>query len=287
VRFEAAVSLSYVDSPPEKVIPILVEGANSEDDYLTSNAAHSFERMDVYPLEALPGFIMILGKQEGKVACKGLRRIGKETVLTFIMALRSEDSGIQSRLTEAFENANYKQADKINLLANLLYADDADICAQAAYSLGTLSPEAADTVPMLIRALWNNDPGVRWNAATALGKLGSKAAAALPALERAADLDDYVDVRKAVLDAIDKIGPFVQDPLPVLIEMLRGDDRQLRGWAVREAGEMGPDAKDTVPALIEILESDISSQLARNIAYTLAAIGPDAKDAVPALSLMR
>lgn len=70
--------------------------------------------------------------------------------------------------------------------------------------------------------------------------------------------------------------------VPALVELLSGDDVQLRGVAAATLWAMGPKAKAAVPALAAAL-SDADLDVRLGSAMALEAIGPDAKDAVPAL----
>jgi len=278
------------------VMPILLQCANSEARDTRDEAVQAFEKMNAYPIEALPGFISMLKEHgwEHSVASKALKAIGYEKILSLIAALRSGNPDLRNSIFETLGKAGYNSTDPVPLIANMLYADDPELRGAAVYSLGLLGPEASGGVPVLIRALWDTDPGTRWNAATALGKIGASASSALPALQEISKNDVSVDVRRAAVDAVNKITPVAIDPVPMLIEMVRGDDEGLRTWAVKALKDKGPDAKAAVPALIELLSIQYSpsistlpdTSLCRDIAYTLAEIGPDAADAVPALSIL-
>lgn len=287
VRFQAAFALADVSPLPEGVRPILIKAANGVDAAMRVEAVSAFTKMRIYPLEATPGFILALagGRDLHEEASKALSGIGTDNLLSLIKMLRSDNPDVRRVVTDTLSGVGFDPSGITKLLVALPYSDDLEVRREAAYSLGLLGPEAAEGVPVLIKLLWDGDAGVRWNAATALGKIGAKASVAITALKEKAEKDASREVRQAAVAALGALEPVASDPMPALIDMLRGDDEGLRYWAVSQLNQMGSDAKKAVPALVELLNADIETELRRDVAYALAQIGPDAADAVPALSI--
>jgi HEAT repeat protein len=70
--------------------------------------------------------------------------------------------------------------------------------------------------------------------------------------------------------------------VPVLTELLKNKEAEIRSDAAQALGELGSAAKEAVPALIESLQ-DRDFSVCRNAAWALGNIGPEAKGAAPAL----
>jgi len=91
-------------------------------------------------------------------------------------------------------------------LVKALQSPDALLRSQAALALGAIEPAAADAVPALITALDDPEWSVRRQTVLALGEIGPAARPAVESLRRLQSSDPNGLVRKAVEQALPKIG---------------------------------------------------------------------------------
>ena len=135
-------------------------------------------------------------------------------------------------------------------------------------------------MPVLEEGLKDKALLVAWNTADAIRRLGPKAKATVPLLTELLKHDDR-DVRIVAAQALSTMGGGRQTGCP-------------RGWLLRQndpaqevqitlaLAQLGPNAKDALPALIERLKN-INVTSRHPLLLTIGAFGSDAKDAVPAL----
>src|SRR5205823_4227922 len=144
----------------------------------------------------------------------------------------------------------------------------------AAAALGDIGPAARDAIPALAEAMKKDtELQVREEAALALG--GSGQAAAVPPLIDVLNGDDE-DVRRLAALALGEIGPAARPAIPSLIKALRADkDYRVRFHAAEALGRMGPEAKVAIPALREALKDD-RPEVSNAAAETLKKIDPEA-----------
>ena len=121
-------------------------------------------------------------------------------------------------------------------------------------------------------------------------------------------------VQLRALGALEEIGPGAKSAIPVLIEMLNGNNKFMRENAAKALGSIGPEARTAIPALEKMLKDpEMANRIAAGKALwqigrskagltslmndaqnwsdmrttsavmALGEIGPDAGDAVPAL----
>ena len=132
--------------------------------------------------------------------------------------------------------------------------------------LGKLGTEA---LPALVQALKDRDKLQRSSAARALGKLGPQAVSAVPDLLEALD-DQDPTVYAEVAWALDQIGP---DAIPGLLAALRSTERARRLTGAWTLGRIGPDAVDAVPLLNELVK-DQDEELRQVASAALKKITP-------------
>jgi HEAT repeat protein/WD40 repeat protein len=218
-----------------------------------SRAAEALGELGPAAISAVPALIGALADQEVFVrsyAARALGKIGggaKATMAALIRALRDRDPLVR---------------------------------AEAAEALGKIDPANRVALFPLIAALRDPELSVRIAAETALGKIGPTARDALPAL--IAGLQDpnvSVDGRDALL-ASALVGG--KDAVPLLVSILKHNDKQLRAFAAAALGKNGPGVKDAAPALITAL-SDQDAEVRRAAALALGQIGVESKDAVRVL----
>ena len=91
--------------------------------------------------------------------------------------------------------------------------------------------------------------------------------------------DEDKNIRRNAAYALARIG---KDAVPALITALKDEDSDVRSNAADALGKIGADAKEAVPVLITALK-DEDNYVRSNAADALGNIGTGAKEAVPAL----
>ena len=91
--------------------------------------------------------------------------------------------------------------------------------------------------------------------------------------------DEDPALRIEATRALEKIGP---PAIPVLMDMLKDKDSQVRGCAACALSNIRPKPRTSVPVFTESLK-DRNEQVRWAAAAALGSMGPDAKAAIPAL----
>lgn len=247
----------------------------------------------------------------------------KDDVPDLIEQLAGDDCDARWWAIVRLQRLEADAAAAVEPLAALLSDGDSAIRCQAVRAMRAIGPAALRALDALIDAVDDEDQETATVAAGALGVFGVDAAAAADKLtkvwrdtERKGDLrssalsalahvaPDAPATHTAILEAMDEQEKFVQmaamralgvcDPLPdeampKLIEALRGEDRDLQGWAAETLVLLGPAGVGAVAALVEVLKDPTRLEERGNpyrrwrAAEALGEIGPAAEDAVPAL----
>jgi hypothetical protein len=117
-------------------------------------------------------------------------------------------------------------------------------------AMGLENPISA-RVHQLVNILEGQFHAERLHALQELGSIGPAAADAVPALVEALK-DQNQDVRGWAVHGLSRIGPAA---MPGLVEALKNQDAGVSGTAARALGRIGPAAADAVPALVEALKN--------------------------------
>ncbi len=151
----------------------------------------------------------------------------------------------------------------------------------AILALKELGPAAKDAVPTLLEILRKDaDVSMRAQAALVLGEIGDDARGALPAL-RDAVKDESGWVREEAVLALENIGGEGAG-VRALIDLLRDECAELRGWAASALKQFGPAAESAAPGLRDLLK-DADAGVRLQVAVALAEIGAaDERDHDPA-----
>lgn len=151
-------------------------------------------------------------------------------------------------------------------------------------SAGTVRAQAAqpnpkDRLAELLNTIDAADDAKRWQAVMQLADLGP---AARPALPRLIELlhGQNEDLRLAACLALGRMG---KDAVPSLIKLLDTKDARIRYYACWALGANGSAAKDAVPALLLQIRRPHDSDVFRRAAIALGQIGHDPDRVVPAL----
>ncbi|MCX5792627.1 MAG: HEAT repeat domain-containing protein [Elusimicrobia bacterium] len=157
-------------------------------------------------------------------------------------------------------------------VADRLVSMDEILREEAGDDLKALSePAKAKLIPQLISSLKSREPAVRFHAARTLGMLGPAAGAAIPVLLMMLNdtgMNSTVGVTAA--DAFARIAP---DPVPRLMAALKDKDLETRRNVACALADLGPRAGAAVPLLTE-LTKDADPELRQCSRRALGAIVP-------------
>ena len=237
---------------------------------------------------AVPALIRALGDPDLRIrwfAIESLALIGPEAraaVPSLIEALRSKDVA----------DAGVLRGNGVFMFGAM---DDGPIRLIAAEALGRIGPDAKAAIPNLIAALSGPDSRVRSEAARALGGIGPAAAPAIPELIRIltrGPIDHSTTRRTAFRKArmgrlmsrshVSQAVEWSQDALvqigaaavPALLEVLRGNDPDVRITAIETLGKFETRATKAIPHLISGL-NDPEPRIRVAAAQALGRIGPE------------
>lgn len=142
------------------------------------------------------------------------------------------------------------------------------VIGSAAVAAGRVGKGAGPVIPQLIEALKLPNTRVRISVANAFwGDLAALPGtdAAVPLLisilaDTKADNADNKLLRDCVIGAFGRIGPRAKESVPVLVALLKDEDKAVRQETADSLGGIGPAAADALPALIEMAKSDLSQE---------------------------
>lgn len=158
--------------------------------------------------------------------------------------------------------------------------DESRVVRAAAANVLVAAKEEA--VPALKQALTQPETRRRRLAADLLGNIGPAAAAAVPALAEAGANDPDLQVRKAAILSLGRVGGQGESAVQALIGLLEDGNVSIRKTALESLAQLGPGAKKAVSAVAKRLKDD-NPEVRREAAEVLEQIGPAARAAIPAL----
>jgi HEAT repeat protein len=146
-------------------------------------------------------------------------------------------------------------------IAALMGAEQAEVREAAAFALGGLELDAQVLRPHLAKALRDDSIEVRRAAMRSIQRLGPEAAVFLPDIILLAERTENLRSIQRLLRRFERSGPAAQS-LPELIQQLDHSQPAVRLLAIKFLALAGPSAKDAIPAL-ERLRSDSSAEVRR------------------------
>jgi HEAT repeat protein len=180
----------------------------------------------------------------------------------------SEVESIRRKSLVAIGQIGSNAAIAIPVLVESLEFDLSDAARdEAARALGKIGEPAYFVME---HYLAHPDPNVRWRIAAACGELKSVPPSIVVALQNTLPDHDEV-VRMATLEALSKLATTRDEYLPVAIQLLTSEDRQIRMRAMRlilESRPLPPSATKTLEGLMSHRQP-ATSRIARHIAEKL------------------
>lgn len=190
--------------------------------------------------------------------------------------------------TVAEKNAAAIKDAAVPALMNALERDDLGVRDSSARALVKFGPLAKDAIPVLRRNLVPSDTSVAWFSAEALGAMGEWAWEAVPDLVKVIEANQktYVNDSAHICDyattALGKIGPPARDAVPSLVELLHHKNPYLRARLAVAIIRIDPNNREPFPVLEDLLK-DQDVQVRR---VTMWSLGDSGKAARPARGLI-
>lgn len=174
-----------------------------------------------------------------------------EAIHAFILSLEDEDPVARKEAAKALGCLGPEAQEAVPALIQTFGDEKGWVRSAAAWALGQMGSEV---VPTLARTLRDQDANVRIAAAWALGEIGPQATEAIPALVYALEDKDET-VLEPISWALGQIGLAV---VPTLIQIVEneGENTNLRKQAAIALGHAGPEAEEAIPVLIQALEDE-------------------------------
>jgi HEAT repeat protein len=168
----------------------------------------------------------------------------------------------------------------VQVLVDNIKDKSPDVRRYCAMALGLLGFDGRSGMRALVDAAKAKEPPVRQSVALALGRMGSDAKdTTFPVLLELLKDDDR-DVRQAAVDGLNLVGGLTSADLPQLVDLLQVTNAEAKVYGATALGKLGPAAKPALASLQTVFRE--KEPLARQAAVeALVAIGLDSKSAVP------
>jgi len=150
-------------------------------------------------------------------------------------------------------------------------------------AMKALSAEGAAALPTLQTLLQDESETVVQNAAMTLGDLGADAAPAIPAL---LDAMGRFPGNPFIAQTLKELKSAA---VPAMIEVLKGDNAELKAQVAKVIGGVGTEGEPALPVLIDILEGNDPDPVKLEVIGAVAAISVKAVngDALPTLKALK
>jgi len=310
VRVEAGFTLWKLFGR-QSVIDLFSRALADPDENARACAADYLAELGPAAAPALPALIHALADTSGSVRNRSTTAIGKigpgAKPAVPALLLATSHSGHRPFFEKAIKGIGPEAIpaliDGLGQAKGLLAAVE---------SLGRFGAASKAAVPRLRVLLKSSRGEPRVTLALALWRIEHDDSVVAP-LGVLARTDNFI-VQLHALGALEEIGPGAKSAIPVLVEMLNGNNRFMREYAAKALGSIGPEAKTAIPALEKMLkEPELANRIAAGKALwqigrskvgltslmndarnwsdmrtssavmALGEIGPDAGEAVPAL----
>src|SRR5262249_13159595 len=203
-------------------------------------------------------------------------------------AITDSDPRVSLYAAKALRNVEHQPEEVLEVFRkSLSFRGDAAIRVGAAQALAVLGAEARLAREHLKRALKDDDMQVRLYTATALWRIDQQQDTTdliVPVIADILKAED-TDLRGGAADLLASIGPRAKSATQSLIETMRmgTNPPDVRAKAAFALSTIGFEAAGAVPALAEVARSNAEQSLREQAMFALSRMGPHAAPAVPTL----
>lgn len=212
-------------------------------------------------------------------------------ISTLLRQVKSPNVAVRRRAIDALGGNQFallgRGVPTVAIPALIESLNDQDVLVRmgAATALGNCSEDSL-AVPALLKALKDQDAAVRGSAAMALRKIKKHAEVVIPALVEAL-MDEDPLVRWSASNALEQINPEADKAslaVNPLIELLKGQNDDVRRNAAEALRRLRGQAKSAIPFLISVAKDQSASDITRSTTvYALAEIDLKGEVIIPTL----
>lgn len=310
VRVALLGALPKIKAPPERLVPLLLNGIKDEQEPVRHAAINALVPLRSGQKLALEGLVAMLADSQPAVrqrAARALGRMGSDAagaVPALLAASRAApgEGGFADALSQigpvalpalraALNGAARPDAERllsavasfgepaVPCLMDMLLHPDVRLRRMAESALAGMGEAAHVAIAPLFARAAESDPAARAAALRALVALGAEPGRLQPLLEHALK-DSSPEVRRAGLAGLVTQGDPARFGTAPLLDLLGNEAGPIRGVAIRALGRLGEKGAPAVPALTGLL-GDLA--LRGEAITALGKIGPPAVPAVPQL----
>jgi HEAT repeat protein len=236
----------------------------------------------------LTDLVKALSSADSKQKTKAAEALGemgekaKDAIPSLLKLLSDPDDFTKRTALSALVKIGLPNKTDVPLFANSLREPSVELRRYAASTLERMGADARGAAADLTAALGDNDPMVRQSVARALGKLGrdvkDNAVRPLELLLTDSNRDNRMAAAEGLADLY-----AASNDMESLKKMLKNQDTDVRGFAVKAFAKMGKAAKPVLPDLLEMAKSD-TGDVRRATVQLLALVDPI--DSKPGLNLV-
>jgi HEAT repeat protein len=318
IRSLAAYVLISTNFDKKNGISVLIELLKDKNVSVRTRAAYVLGQFQVK--EAIPALKAVLKDKEVSIRVlaalslvylnqdfRGLvpNQDFRDLVPPIIEALENKDAELRSAAAQALGIVGKNYPDVTPKLIAATKDQNIDVRITAIQALGEIGKDAKTVIPNLISALEDKEIRVLEAAVVGLRKFGSEARDAYPALISALKKVDeqhkiepfhfYLDSSEEDVSKFERfeiasggilsqfaytLKEFGKEVIPLLVDALKEDNKNVRQVAIKALGLMGSNGKDSVPALVSLFSNKDLGNLA---AQAVGQITKKAKENIPLL----
>jgi HEAT repeat protein len=276
LRLQAAVAVWKIGRQGDAAAPVLIAALKSPNRANRLLALQILARIGAGEKEVLPAVKTVLADPDAVVrqrAFEALEQIGPAAVPGLVERLRDGDPGVRRECAACLGRIGAVSKDVRPRLTDALKDDDKQVRVAAAGALLRLDRKNQDAVAVLIDGVMDEDADVRRSAGELLLQVRPQPKEAAPAYAALLKPENNVNLRLGAADALWELHRRSKEVLPVLIEIVKGPDRNGRQRAFEIMARLGSDAKAALPDLIDLVKSGPQPGYIEDV---FVQIGPDA-----------
>jgi HEAT repeat protein len=297
IRMHAAIALAEIGEGAAPALPLLVAKLTDTEELVSVKFASAFALGRINQQDDAATRALVDAAKNGAPLLKVMSwwalarqnpdrsKVVEGAAVRIAEALTSDDPHLRKVAARALAEFDVPRDIVRPILLKTLQHADPEVIGNAMDALASLGPEALEDIDDVL-----SHPVARHFATLVIFRMGPKAAPAatdlIEALQAAGNTEDDNLFRREAQMALAAIGPDAAAAVPVLVQSLASDDREVRGSACYALGKIGPAAAEAVPALqARLNELEDSGKVA--FVWALLSIQPDdealAATAVPML----